>query len=142
MYEWEATSPVVLKSPAYDFYLDGRIPTPTVVSISLGLMKLSSMNDMGNGVKRVHCLTTLSRVSLSVLSVYFAILTFLLLGSWGKIKIRINGLGRIGRLVIRAALQRNDVELVTANDPLVITDYMTNVFMPDSVHGQRKHPRT
>lgn len=60
----------------------------------------------------------------------------------GKIKIRINGFGRIGRLVTRAALQRNDVELVAANDPLIITDYMTNVFMPDSVHGQRKHHRT
>lgn len=84
MYEWEATSLVILKSPVYDFYLDERIPTPTVVYISPGLMKLSSMNDMGNGVKRVHCLTTLSRVSLSVLSVYFATLTFLLPGSWGR----------------------------------------------------------
>lgn len=84
MHEWEATSLVILKIPVYDFYLDERTPTPTVVYISLGLMELSSMNDMGNGVKRVHCLNTLSRVSLSVLSVYFAILTFLFPGSWGR----------------------------------------------------------
>ncbi|KAK4716027.1 hypothetical protein R3W88_014365 [Solanum pinnatisectum] len=41
-----------------------------------------------------------------------------------KIKIRINGFGRIGRLVARVALQRDDVELVAVNDPFISTDYM------------------
>ncbi|MQL41222.1 type I glyceraldehyde-3-phosphate dehydrogenase [Escherichia coli] len=57
----------------------------------------------------------------------------------GKIKIGINGFGRIGRLVARVALQRDDVELVAVNDPFISTDYMTYMFKYDSVHGQWKH---
>ncbi|OMO73581.1 Glyceraldehyde-3-phosphate dehydrogenase, type I [Corchorus capsularis] len=57
----------------------------------------------------------------------------------GKIKIGINGFGRIGRLVARVALQCEDVELVAVNDPFITTDYMTYMFKYDSVHGQWKH---
>ncbi|KAI3409001.1 Glyceraldehyde-3-phosphate dehydrogenase [Psidium guajava] len=57
----------------------------------------------------------------------------------GKVKIGINGFGRIGRLVARVALQRDDVELVAVNDPFITTDYMTYMFKYDSVHGQWKH---
>ncbi|KAJ7970705.1 Glyceraldehyde-3-phosphate dehydrogenase [Quillaja saponaria] len=57
----------------------------------------------------------------------------------GKIKIGINGFGRIGRLVARVALQRDDVELVAVNDPFITTDYMIYMFKYDSVHGQWKH---
>ncbi|XLT39119.1 glyceraldehyde-3-phosphate dehydrogenase GAPC2, cytosolic isoform X2 [Arachis ipaensis] len=56
-----------------------------------------------------------------------------------KIKIGINGFGRIGRLVARVALQRDDVELVAVNDPFISTDYMTYMFKYDTVHGQWKH---
>ncbi|XP_044501842.1 glyceraldehyde-3-phosphate dehydrogenase, cytosolic-like [Mangifera indica] len=57
-----------------------------------------------------------------------------------KIKIGINGFGRIGRLVARVALQRDDVELVAVNDPFITTDYVTYMFKYDSVHGQwNKH---
>ncbi|KAL0342343.1 UNVERIFIED_CONTAM: Glyceraldehyde-3-phosphate dehydrogenase, cytosolic [Sesamum calycinum] len=56
-----------------------------------------------------------------------------------KIKIGINGFGRIGRLVARVALQRDDVELVAVNDPFISVDYMTYMFKYDSVHGQWKH---
>ncbi|KAJ6808587.1 putative glyceraldehyde-3-phosphate dehydrogenase 2, cytosolic [Iris pallida] len=56
-----------------------------------------------------------------------------------KIKIGINGFGRIGRLVARVALQSSDVELVAINDPFITTDYMTYMFKYDSVHGQWKH---
>ncbi|TKY46446.1 Glyceraldehyde-3-phosphate dehydrogenase, cytosolic [Spatholobus suberectus] len=56
-----------------------------------------------------------------------------------KIKIGINGFGRIGRLVARVALQRDDVELVAVNDPFITTDYMTYMFKYDTVHGQFKH---
>lgn len=38
------------------------------------------------------------------------------------------GFGRIGRLVARVALQRNDVELVAINDPFITTDYMVNLY--------------
>ncbi|RDX62548.1 Glyceraldehyde-3-phosphate dehydrogenase, cytosolic, partial [Mucuna pruriens] len=57
----------------------------------------------------------------------------------GKVKIGINGFGRIGRLVARVALQRDDVELVAINDPFITTDYMTYMFKYDSVHGHWKH---
>ncbi|KAK7381025.1 hypothetical protein VNO78_33549 [Psophocarpus tetragonolobus] len=56
-----------------------------------------------------------------------------------KIKIGINGFGRIGRLVARVALQRDDVELVAVNDPFIATDYMTYMFKYDTVHGHFKH---
>ncbi|KAK1271447.1 Glyceraldehyde-3-phosphate dehydrogenase 2, cytosolic [Acorus gramineus] len=50
-----------------------------------------------------------------------------------------NRFGRIGRLVARVALQRDDVELVAVNDPFITTDYMTYMFKYDTVHGQWKH---
>ncbi|XP_078447598.1 glyceraldehyde-3-phosphate dehydrogenase 2, cytosolic-like [Wolffia australiana] len=56
-----------------------------------------------------------------------------------KVKIGINGFGRIGRLVARVILQRDDVELVAVNDPFITTDYMTYMFKYDSVHGLWKH---
>ncbi|KAM7278156.1 hypothetical protein ACFE04_005290 [Oxalis oulophora] len=55
-----------------------------------------------------------------------------------KVKIGINGFGRIGRLVARVALERDDVELVAVNDPFITTEYMTYMFKYDSVHGQYK----
>ncbi|PQP92947.1 glyceraldehyde-3-phosphate dehydrogenase cytosolic [Prunus yedoensis var. nudiflora] len=61
------------------------------------------------------------------------------MGSDKKIKIGINGFGRIGRLVARVALQRDDVELVAVNDPFITTDYMTYMFKYDTVHGPWKH---
>ena len=36
-----------------------------------------------------------------------------------KAKIGINGFGRIGRIVFRAALKRDDVEVVALNDPFM-----------------------
>eukprot|EP01018_Ginkgo_biloba_P034998 Gb_11145 [translate_table: standard] len=60
--------------------------------------------------------------------------------STGKIKIGINGFGRIGRLVARVALQRDDIELVAVNDPFISAEYMVYMFKFDSVHGQwKKH---
>ncbi|MAJ45390.1 MAG: type I glyceraldehyde-3-phosphate dehydrogenase [Candidatus Marinimicrobia bacterium] len=52
-----------------------------------------------------------------------------------KIKIGINGFGRIGRLVCRAALERDNIEIVGINDPFVDMDYMVYLFKYDSVHG-------
>lgn len=39
------------------------------------------------------------------------------------------GFGRIGRLVARVILQRDDVELVAVNDPFITTDYMVIFFL-------------
>lgn len=54
-------------------------------------------------------------------------------------KLGINGFGRIGRLVLRATLERKDVEVVAINDP-AFTDmeYMAYIFKYDSIHGQFK----
>nr|GMD23239.1 glyceraldehyde-3-phosphate dehydrogenase 2, cytosolic [Ipomoea batatas] len=58
----------------------------------------------------------------------------------GKIRIGINGFGRIGRLVARVALDSEDVELVAINEPFFIsTGYMTCMFRYDSMAGQWKN---
>ncbi len=44
------------------------------------------------------------------------------------VKVGINGFGRIGRLVARAILQRDDVELVAINDPFISGEYMAYMF--------------
>jgi glyceraldehyde 3-phosphate dehydrogenase len=54
-----------------------------------------------------------------------------------SVKIGINGFGRIGRLVFRAAIDRKDVEVVGIND-LVDVDYMAYMLKYDSTHGQFK----
>ncbi len=53
------------------------------------------------------------------------------------IKIGINGFGRIGRLVFRAAMTQENVEVVAIND-LISVDYMVYMLKYDSVHGQFK----
>jgi len=57
------------------------------------------------------------------------------------IRIAINGFGRIGRLVYRAAMPHRDIEIVAIND---ITDAPTlaHLLKHDSVHGQLKVPVT
>jgi glyceraldehyde 3-phosphate dehydrogenase len=50
-------------------------------------------------------------------------------------KVAINGFGRIGRLVMRAATERSDIEVVGIND-LLEPDYMAYMFKYDSTHGR------
>ena len=52
-----------------------------------------------------------------------------------KIKIGINGFGRIGRLVFRAAIKDNNIEVVGIND-LIETEYMSYMLRYDSTHGK------
>ena len=54
-----------------------------------------------------------------------------------KIKIGINGFGRIGRMVMRASLIRDDVEVVAINDLLDI-EHLAYLLKYDSVHGECK----
>jgi glyceraldehyde 3-phosphate dehydrogenase len=54
-----------------------------------------------------------------------------------KVKVGINGFGRIGRLVFRAAQERDDIQIVGIND-LVDVDYMAYMLKYDSTHGQFK----
>ena len=51
------------------------------------------------------------------------------------IKVGINGFGRIGRNVFRAAAARNDIEIVGIND-LLDVDYLAYMLKYDSVHGR------
>jgi len=53
------------------------------------------------------------------------------------VKVGINGFGRIGRLVLRAALDKN-VDVVAINDPFIPLDYMVYMFKYDSTHGRYK----
>ncbi len=53
------------------------------------------------------------------------------------IKVGINGFGRIGRLVFRAAQERKDIEIVGIND-LISVDYMAYMLRYDTIHGQFK----
>jgi len=52
-------------------------------------------------------------------------------------KIGINGFGRIGRLVLRAAVDKG-AQVVAVNDPFIGLDYMVYLFKFDSTHGRFK----
>jgi len=52
-------------------------------------------------------------------------------------KIGINGFGRIGRLVLRAALEKG-AQVVAVNDPFIDVNYMVYMFKFDSTHGRFK----
>nr|XP_035144197.2 glyceraldehyde-3-phosphate dehydrogenase-like [Callithrix jacchus] len=54
----------------------------------------------------------------------------------GKVKVRVNGFGRIGRLVTRAAFNSGKVDIVTINDPFIDLNYMVYMFHYDSTHGK------
>lgn len=51
------------------------------------------------------------------------------------IKVGINGFGRIGRLVFRAALESGKVDVVAINEPFMTVDYMVYNLKYDTVHG-------
>ncbi|MCR4436919.1 MAG: type I glyceraldehyde-3-phosphate dehydrogenase [Clostridiales bacterium] len=52
------------------------------------------------------------------------------------VKIGINGFGRIGRLVFRAAITNPEVEVRGINDPFIDLEYMAYMLRYDTVHGQ------
>ena len=52
-----------------------------------------------------------------------------------KIRIAINGFGRIGRLVLRACTNRKDVDVVAINDPFIDLNYAKYLFTHDTIHG-------
>ena len=51
-------------------------------------------------------------------------------------KIGINGFGRIGRLVLRAALDNPEAKVVSINDPFIDPEYMAYMLKYDTVHGR------
>lgn len=54
------------------------------------------------------------------------------------VNVGINGFGRIGRLVLRAAIDNPEVEVKGINDPFIDLDYMAYMLRYDTVHGQFK----
>jgi len=54
----------------------------------------------------------------------------------GRVKVGINGFGRIGRLVARVAASNPNVDLVAVNDPFLDPPNMEYLFYYDSVHGR------
>ena len=53
-----------------------------------------------------------------------------------NVKLGINGFGRIGRLVMRASLERDDVDVLAINDPFIDVDYMKYMLTYDTIHGK------
>jgi glyceraldehyde 3-phosphate dehydrogenase len=58
------------------------------------------------------------------------------------IKVGINGFGRIGRLVFRAAVDNPNIEIVGINDPFIDPAYMVYMLTYDTVHGRFKGTAT
>lgn len=53
-----------------------------------------------------------------------------------SIRIGINGFGRIGRLVMRAAESHPNIKIVAINDPFIPVDYMEYMYKYDTTHGR------
>lgn len=53
-----------------------------------------------------------------------------------NVKVGINGFGRIGRLVFRAAIEKEGVDVVAINDPFIDIEYMKYMLTYDSIHGK------
>ena len=53
-----------------------------------------------------------------------------------KAKLGVNGFGRIGRLVIRAAIESGKCQVLAINDPFMDLHYMVYNFRYDTVHGR------
>nr|AEK51005.1 glyceraldehyde-3-phosphate dehydrogenase [Rhizoctonia solani] len=54
------------------------------------------------------------------------------------VKVGINGFGRIGRIVLRNAIEHGEVDVVCINDPFIDPEYMVYMFKYDSTHGRFK----
>ena len=51
-------------------------------------------------------------------------------------KVGINGFGRIGRIILRDAMESGAVDVVAINDPFLTPEYAAYLFERDSVHGK------
>lgn len=51
------------------------------------------------------------------------------------VKVGINGFGRIGRIVFRNAVEHQDIDIVSVNDPFIEPEYAAYMLKYDSTHG-------
>jgi glyceraldehyde 3-phosphate dehydrogenase len=58
-----------------------------------------------------------------------------------KVRVGVNGFGRIGRYFTRLCIERNDIEVVIVND-LAPASTLTHLLKYDSVHGRMSHELT
>jgi len=71
-----------------------------------------------------------SRLESTVIDLIWLKLVMFWIWIWSDLtRLENSGFGRIGRLVARVALQRDDVELVAVNDPFITTEYMVQPFI-------------
>jgi len=54
------------------------------------------------------------------------------------VRVGINGFGRIGRIVLRNAIEHDDINVVAINDPFIDPTYAVYMFKYDSTHGNFK----
>nr|XP_039335777.1 glyceraldehyde-3-phosphate dehydrogenase-like [Saimiri boliviensis boliviensis] len=57
-------------------------------------------------------------------------------GATLKVKVGVNGFGRIGCLVTRAAFNSGEADIVAINDPFTDLNYIVYIFQYDSTHGK------
>ncbi|KAI3627294.1 glyceraldehyde-3-phosphate dehydrogenase (phosphorylating) [Malassezia furfur] len=55
-----------------------------------------------------------------------------------SVNIGINGFGRIGRIVLRNAIEHGEANVIAVNDPFLDLDYMVYLIKYDSIHGRFK----
>ncbi|WOO78216.1 Glyceraldehyde-3-phosphate dehydrogenase [Vanrija pseudolonga] len=53
-----------------------------------------------------------------------------------SVQVGINGFGRIGRIVLRNAIEHGELNVVAINDPFIDLEYMVYMFKYDSTHGR------
>ena len=78
----------------------------------------------------IHLLALISLLCLQIINADGAPLNA------GPIRVGINGFGRIGRLVLRAAQSNPLIQVVAVNDPFIAPDYMQYMYKYDTVHGR------
>lgn len=55
-----------------------------------------------------------------------------------SVNVGINGFGRIGRIVLRNAIEHGEANVIAVNDPFLDLDYMVYLIKYDSTHGRFK----
>lgn len=88
-----------------------------------------------NGLRAAEPLRNVGKGSMTVRATVAEAPTKKTAGTKERTRIGINGFGRIGRLVLRVALTRDDIEVVAVNDPFIDSKYMAYLFKYDSTHG-------